>query len=139
MAIIWTTVLTDCGSSTLRVGPLLRSLPMWDTAQGLNTESFLPYRKHDSSLASAFFTWEAGFCVMQSRLSSDALTAEFPSCQPVHLAATLFPGWSETSMDSSIHLVLDGPHGCLWLLAPETILSTCPVPLTSKDVPTSHI
>lgn len=139
MGIVWTTVLMGCGSSTLRVGPLLRSLPPWDMARGLNTASLLPDRKCDSSLASAFFTWEAGFCVMQSRLSSDALTAESPWCQPVHLAAAPFPGRSETSISGSIHLVFDGPHGCLWLLVPETILSTCPVPLTSKDVPAPHL
>lgn len=109
----WTTILMDCGSSTLRVGPLLCSLPRWDTAQGLDTASFLPDRKHDSSLASAFFTWEAGFCVMQSRLSSDALTAESPQCQPVHLAAALFPGWSGNSIGGSIHLVPDGPRNHL--------------------------
>lgn len=124
MGIVWTTVLMGCGSSTLRVGPLLHSLSPWDMARGLNTASLLPDKKCDSSLASVFFTWEAGFCVMQSRLSSDALTAESPSCQPVHLAAIPFPGWSENSIGGSIHLVLDELHGCLWLLVPETILST---------------
>lgn len=42
----------------------LASLSLHGTGSGHITSS-LPNREHDSPLASAFFTWKAGFCVMQ--------------------------------------------------------------------------
>lgn len=127
MAIIWTIISMGYGPSTLGLWPLFHSLSL-SLSMGHGTEiqhiaSLLPNREHDSSLASAFFTWKTGFCMMQSSLSSNELITEFPLCPPTWQGShTAFPAWSKTPIVSSVHLVLDRPRGCLWFSDPESHL-----------------